>query len=157
MGVDEDGKKTGLVGVSSPVFPPKAVLDPSLLPAIDLTLPQATQAIMRTAAAKPTQEYIKLWKECKASGKVDIEGILRQQTDVITNDTTLLQILQKMEKLGLLAQEEKRVESRSITGLDKRTFWIIPSNEAPRCMVVDTEDEVEHLAAMKIQLAPHSG
>lgn len=154
MGVDEDGKKTGLVGVSSPVFPPKAVLDPSLLPALDLTLPQATQAIMRTATAKPTQEYIKLWKECKVSGKVDIEGILRQQTDVITNDTTLVQILEKMEKLGIIALQEKRVESRSITGLDKRTFWIIPSNESPRCMVVDTEDEVEHLASIKIQLSP---
>ena len=88
--VDDENKKTH-VAVSCPVYPPKPVLDYSLVPSLDLTLPQATQALMRTPAAKPTQQYIALWKECKAAGAVPA-GPAAGNKDAITGDTTLAQV-----------------------------------------------------------------
>ena len=127
QGTDEDGKKTSsLEGTSSPVYPPKPLLDPTLLPSLDLTMPQATQAIMRNAAAKPTQEYIKLWKECKTAGVIDTVKILEQQTGLITSDTTIYDILLKMEAIGKMAFEEKRIETRNVTGM-YYTYYITVS------------------------------
>ena len=91
---DEESKKKVLRGVSASVFPPKPVLDYSLLPPLDLTtaqvshlflntyskaldvhqnmgtqyLSQATTILMKTSKAKPMQQYLSLWRECKASG-----------------------------------------------------------------------------------------
>ena len=64
---------------------------------------------------------------------------------------TIQQILLKMENLGIQAQAEKRIETRSITGLDKRLFWIIPGNESPRCLDLKTDEEIEFLASIKFE------
>ena len=72
--VTDDENKETKVSVSCPVYPPKPVLNYSLVPSLDLTMPQATQAIMKTPAAKPTQQYIALWKECKAAGSIPSAG-----------------------------------------------------------------------------------
>jgi hypothetical protein len=155
-GVDEEGKRTGLEGVSTLLYPPRAVLDPSLLPALDLTLPQATQALMR-ARAQPTQEYIQLWKESKARGAVDLEGLARRQGDAVTPDTPIRDLLARMEALGARAQLEGRLELCAVTGIDHRVFWVVPANETPRCKDLATDLEVEHLAAIKFILGDYSG
>ena len=72
---------------------------------------------MRNPSAKPTQEYIKLWKECKTAGIIDTHKILEQQTGLITSDTTIYDILLKMEAIGKVAFEEKRIETRNVTGI----------------------------------------
>ena len=72
---DEDGKKSGITGVSNSVYPPKPVLNPAFLPDLTLTLPQATTQIMKNTQAKPTQEYIKLWKDLKAKGEGKFKNI----------------------------------------------------------------------------------
>ena len=87
-------------------------------------MPQATQAIMRNPTAKPTQEYIKLWKECKTAGVIDTHKILEQQTGLITSDTTIYDILLKMEAIGTVAFEEKRIETRNVTGMSYYTYYI---------------------------------
>jgi hypothetical protein len=148
--VNEDGKKEGMAGVSAPVYPPKAVLDYSLLPALDLSMAQATQAIMRTAAAKPTQQYIQLWKQCKADGVIPEAAPV--DPDMITADTTIKEILMKMEALGVAAEDNKAVESRTVTGVADRRFWIVPGNEMPTCTDMESFEDITYMAAMKFTL-----
>lgn len=148
--VDENGKKKGMANVTTSVYPPKVILDYTLLPQLDLTLPQATQAIMKNAAAKPTQQYIALWKECKANGS--IPSILTSNDDIITASTTLKEILIRMELIGIANEEAKIIESRNITGLSSKRFWIIPSDETPTVEHLEASEDVEKLAAIKIIL-----
>lgn len=143
-----DGVKTSQ-SVSSPVYPPKPVLNPALLPSLDLTLPQATAAIMRTAAAKPTQQYIALWKECKAAGKlIETNGA----SDAITLNTTLREILERMIVLAEEALEERRLQVKSVSSLRGRRIWVIPGGETPICKDLESDEDVEYLAAIQIQL-----
>jgi hypothetical protein len=147
--VDEEGKKTH-VGVSSPVYPPKPTLDYSLIPSLDLTLAQATQAIMRTPAAKPTQQYIALWKEFKASGSIPASAAVTK--DAITESTTLGEILAIMSKLAEKAEADKIIETRAIPSLVGRKMWVIPGSETPACRDFESGDDIEALAAIKIVL-----
>lgn len=66
--MNSDTKSKVSQPISTPVYPPKVMLNYSLLPSLDLSLAQATQAIMKTPACKPMQQYIAAWKEAKASG-----------------------------------------------------------------------------------------
>jgi len=148
--LDENGKKKGMANVTTPVYPPKIILDYTLVPPLDLTLPQATQAIMKNAAAKPTQQYIALWKECKANGSIPTTAM--SSSDVITAATTLNEILMRMESIGIADEAAKKIESRNITGLVSKRFWIIPSDETPTVQDLETSEDVEKLAAIKIFL-----
>ena len=148
---DEDNQKTK-VAVSCPVYPPKPLLDYSLVPALDLTLPQATQAIMRTAAAKPTQQYIALWKECKASGVIPSAAATVDNKDAITETTSLAEILAIMSRLAESAEKAKIIESRCVPSLVGRKIWVIPGSETPVCCDYESGEEIESLAAIKILL-----
>ena len=144
-----DGVKT-TQSVSAPVYPPKPVLDTSLLPPLDLSLAQATTAIMKTPAAKPTQQYISLWKECKAAGEIrKAEG----SDGVITNNSTLREILEQMIVLAQKSLENRSLDVMSISSLSGRKLWIIPSSETPICRDMETDEEVEFLAAIEIDLS----
>jgi hypothetical protein len=147
--VDEDNKATK-VSVSSPVYPPKPVLDYSLIPSLELTMPQATQAIMRTAAAKPTQQYISLWKEFKAAGAIPAVAETIKDSKTITESTTLNEILEIMAQLAEEAEDAKIIESRAVPSLKGRNMWVIPGSETPVCCDLETGGEIESLAAIKI-------
>ena len=134
--------------VTSTIYPPKPVLDPSLLPSIEITLQQATMAIMKTPAAKPTQQYIALWKEFKASGKVPT---LQDDPNKITNETTLKEILMKIETLSDLFLIQKKIDQKNLTNISDRHFWLIPGEEAPGCKTIEG-DNVASLASIKILL-----
>jgi len=54
---------------------------------------------MRTAAAKPTQQYLALWRECKERGSLPAPPD-EKAADVITEHTTITQILERMAKIG---------------------------------------------------------
>jgi ubiquitin-activating enzyme E1 len=138
------------VSVSSPVYPPKPVLDYTLLPALELSLAQATTAIMRTAAAKPTQQYIALWKECKAAGYVPATH--GANVDAITYSTTLREILTRMIVLADKSLQESNLQVKSISSLEGRRVWVIPGAETPICRDMDTEEDVEFLASISIDL-----
>jgi ubiquitin-activating enzyme E1 len=103
---DEENKSTN-VSVSSPVYPPKPILDYTLIPSLELTMPQATQAIMRTPLAKPTQQYIALWKEFKALGSIPVNVGLVKDAKTISENSTLCEILEIMSILAEEAEASK--------------------------------------------------
>ena len=87
------------------IYPPKPVLDYSLIPALDLTKAQATQTLMRNPKAKPLQQYIALWSECQKNGVIP-DGPA-DSGDTVTSDTTLKDILFKM---AAVAERRRRIE-----------------------------------------------
>lgn len=147
---DPETKNKQSQGVSAPVYPPKPVLDYSLVPSLELTLAQASAAIMKTPAAKPTQQYLGLWREFKAAGAVPPQPTLSE--DVITENTTLKQILQRMVTLADQAERQGLVETKAISTLKGRKFVVIPGSEAPLCVHAETGEDIEHLCAIKIVL-----
>lgn len=147
---DPETKSKQTQGVSAPVYPPKPVLDYSLVPSLDLTLQQATMAIMKTPAAKSTQQYLALWREFKAAGAVPPQPALSE--DVITEGTTLRQILQRMVVLAEGAEKQGAIETKAISSLEGRNFVVIPGGEAPLCQHIESGDDVEYLCAIKITL-----
>lgn len=149
--VDDDNKATN-VSVSSPVYPPKPVLDYSLVPSLDLTMPQATQAIMRTAAAKPTQQYIALWKEFKIAGSIPAASAQKEDKNTITERSTLIEILEIMGNMADMAESAKTIDTRAIPSLVGRKMWVIPGSETPSCCDLATGEEIEALASIKIVL-----
>lgn len=151
--VTDDDNKSTTVSVSSPVYPPKVILDYSLIPSLDLTMPQATQAIMKTPTAKPTQQYIALWKECKANGLIPSNNTnTSNDKKTISESTTLLEILQIMSDIACEAENGKIISFRAIPSLIGRKIWVIPGSETPLCSDMNTGDEIEFLAAIKITL-----
>lgn len=153
--VESDGKKE-TVGVSSKVYPPPLQLDYSLLPSLELSLPQAMQQIMKNPAAKPTQQYIALWKECKANGSLptagngnDSEEGDGKALEPINENMTLKQVLERMSMLGDIALGKREIESKAISHLELRKFVVIPS---PVVKVIESGEDVETMAALKIML-----
>jgi len=147
--VENEGKKD-LHPVTSRVFPPKPVLDYSLVPDITLTKAQATQQLMRNPRAKPLQQYIALWAECAKEGAIP-DGPA-DTGDAITNETTLKQILQRMSAQAEAALDSKLIDEAAISALDGRRFWLIPASDTPMCSHVESYDDVTYLSAFKIML-----
>ena len=147
---DSESKTKQVQGVSAPVYPPKPVLDYSLLPSLDLSLAQANMAIMKSPNAKPTQQYLALWREFKAAGAVPPQPPVSE--DAITDSTTLKQILQHMVALAEVAETRGEIETKAISHLTGRKFIVIPGSEAPLCQHAETGDDIEHLCAIKIVL-----
>lgn len=148
--VDEESKTKELGGVSASIYPIKPVLDYALLPSLELTVAQASMAIMKTPTAKPTQQYVALWREFKAMGYVPAPPAA--SGDVITEHSTLRDILRKMSALAEESIANGSLEMSGISLLDKRQFVVIPPSETPACVHAETGEEVEHLAAIKIML-----
>lgn len=144
---EEEGKGKQRQGVSAPVYPPKPVLDYSLIPSLDLTLPQATMLIMKTPLAKPSQLYIGLWREFKATGVIPSQPIVSE--DIITENSTIKQILQQMVYLAEQAEINKLIDTKAISNIDSKKFVIIPSSEAPWCVHTESGDDIEHLSTLK--------
>ena len=139
--------------VSAPVYPPKPILNYALLPSLDLTLAQATGAIMKNPSAKPTQQYIALWKQCKAEGKIPTPGDKGSQAEVtITENSTLREILEFMAQLATAAEECGKIDSKAISSLAGRKLWVIPSAETPMFKDVETMDDIDHVASIKIDM-----
>lgn len=137
--------------VSSPVYPPKVSLNYELLPSLDLSLNQATSAIMRNPLAKPTQQYIALWKQSKADGFIPTASP-DANPDLITEATTLREILEKMASLAAVAESEGKIDNKAISSLAGRKLWVIPGAETPMCKFIETGEDIDHLAAIKIDL-----
>eukprot|EP00599_Poterioochromonas_sp_BG-1_P001083 CAMPEP_0173153034 /NCGR_PEP_ID=MMETSP1105-20130129/12607_1 /TAXON_ID=2985 /ORGANISM="Ochromonas sp., Strain BG-1" /LENGTH=1169 /DNA_ID=CAMNT_0014068867 /DNA_START=356 /DNA_END=3865 /DNA_ORIENTATION=- len=146
---DEENNQKQLKGVSTSIFPPAVVLDYSLLPSLDLTLPQASGEIMRNKAAKPTQQYISLWKSCKEKGVIPPQP---SAENLITESTTLRDILLRMSQLAESSAERKDIDLKAISKAEHRKFVVIPGSEAPMCSDVETGDTIENLCAIKIVL-----
>lgn len=148
--VTDESKEKRTQGVSTPIFPPKPKLDYSLLPSLDLTLAQATMAIMKVPAAKPTQQYLALWKQCKQDGIIP-DGP-QDSDNAITMDTTLKEILLKMAKMGEEATKKQLIDTATVSSLDGKLFYLIHGSESPICCDIDTEEAVENLCSIKIML-----
>ena len=147
--VEREGKKEKC-SVSTSVFPPKPVLDYSLLPPLDLTKAKATQELMRCAKAKPLQQYIALWAECQSKGSIPTGSTA--SADQITGDTLLTDILKRMAVLSAKALEAKTIDQSTITALDGRLFWLLPPSDTPVCIDANTGEDVVSLPAFKIML-----
>ena len=78
---------------------------------------------MKNPGCKPTQQYISLWKECKA--KDEIPKVSMDSADIITSSTTLKEILVRMEKKGIEAESSKEIQSRIITGMSLLLLYYI--------------------------------
>ena len=139
--------------VSAPVYPPKVVLNYALLPPLDMSMAQATGAIMRNKDAKPTQQYIALWKQCKADGALpSAEEIAAMNSVAITGNSTLYEVLSHMVTLAAELEAEGKIDTRVITDLKGRKIWVIPSAETPSCRDIETGDDIDHMAAIKIDI-----
>eukprot|EP01033_Poteriospumella_lacustris_P001011 gene1012-728_t len=152
--VTTDGKKE-TVGATSKVYPPAPVLDDSLLPALDLSMQQATMALMRNPATRAqSQPYLALWKQrvaAAASGEVAAStGSAKDKP--ITANTTIREILERMSVLGDEAVAQGKLETKTISQLPLRKFVVLPGNETPSVQWKETGDDVEHLVALKILL-----
>ena len=147
--VESDGKQTQSP-VTAPVFPPKPVLDYSLIPPLDLSKAQATTTLMRNPKAKPLQQYIALWDQCKSDGMIP-EGPT-DDGDSITGATTLRDILAKMAALAEVAKKNRTIDSVAISALAGRKFWMIPSSDTPMCVHAESFDDITTMVALKITL-----
>jgi ubiquitin-activating enzyme E1 len=147
--VETEGKKSESP-VTAPVFPPKPVLDYSLVPALDLSKAQATQSLMRNPKAKPLQQYIALWSECQKSGMIPSGP--DDTSDAITGETTLREILHKMAALAKQAKENRAIDNMAITALEGRQFWLIPSSDTPMLVHAESFDDVTMMVSIKITL-----
>ncbi len=148
--VDADTNEKGRVGVSSPIFPAKLVLDYSLIPSLELTLQQATTAIMRNPAAKPTQQYLKLWRDAKENGYLPPQPAV--PPDTITENTTIRAILERMSSLSEAAEATKFIDLRAVSHIPLRSFVVIPGGETPTCRHIESSDMIEHMCAIKFML-----
>lgn len=149
--VSDDNSKDKMVqSATTPVWPPKVSLDYSLVPSLDMTMPEATKVIMKTAAAKPTQQYLALWRDCKGKGAIPPQPPVDE--DAINDSMTLVQILGKMSKIAENAEKKKTIETRTIPSLEGRQFIVIPGSETPMCSDIETGDNIEHMCALKITL-----
>jgi ubiquitin-activating enzyme E1 len=147
---DENSKDKMVQGATCRLWPPKLAMDYSLVPSLDLTLPQATMAIMKTAAAKPTQQYVLLWREAKAAGVMPPQPPLDE--DAIADTMSLVEILTKMSKVAEDNERRKTIDTRAIPSLVGRKFIVIPADEVPLCYDIESGDEIEHMCAWKITL-----
>jgi len=147
-GVDAEGKKF-TAPAAARVYPALKPLDYALLPALDLTPAQATKALMQKGA-RPQQRYEEAWAKCVAAGRIEAPP-----TDAfaITPDMTLAQVLHAMQAKGAHDEEHKidGFAAKSVSCIDERTFWMVPSGECPSCTDEDGE-EIAFLAALKINL-----
>jgi len=146
---DENGKKIkALSSVTTRVFPALAPLDYSLVPALDLTPAQATKAIMSNPRARPQQRYEGLWAECVAAGKIESPPA---DPMAITPDSTLRHVLHCMQAKGEHGEQTKTLVHKTVSCIDNRMFWVIPSAEAPICCDEDGE-QIDSIASIKIIL-----
>jgi ubiquitin-activating enzyme E1 len=146
--VDAEGHKS-TVPSTARVFPASKPLNYALIPSLDLSPAEATKALMR-AGARPQQQYESAWAACKAAGKIEAPPV---DPLAITPDTTLAQVLSIMQQKGELA-EQHQVDGfayKTVSCIDQRKFWVIPSSECPGCN--DEEGEpIDTLASLKIKL-----
>merc|ERR1719253_1747192 len=153
--VEEDGKEVK-IPVSANVFPPTVAIDVALLPPASESQGGAMKAIQTNQAIPPAHKmkYITAWSKMKQTGQPP------QSEEAPTMDMSLKDILRMMEKKGNAAIQDGSIMSKmgaNISGLDGRSFWIIPADQTPSCVTV-LEDpaaeglDVRHLAAIRIPL-----
>jgi len=147
--VESEGK-VALGPVSASVFPPKPVLDYSLVPDLALAKGEATKQLMRNPKAKPLQQYIALWSDCVKTGTIPSGPA--DSGDTITGDTTLKEILNRMATKAQNELASKSIKEAAISALEGRKFWVIPGSDTPECSHAETFDDVTYLPAFKIML-----
>ena len=145
--LDEE-KKEVIKDVTTRVFPPEPILDYGLIPSLDLSKAQATMALMKVPAAKPVQKYIALWEKCKESGMIPPQPAPR--ADEITENSTVRQILELMAARADALEAEGKVDTKAISGLAGRRFWVIPGDETPTCVHSESGDAIFKLASLRV-------
>lgn len=142
------GTKGG-IPYSTSIYPPKPVLNASLLPSLELSLNQATAAIMRNPACRPTQAYIGLWKECNARGSLP-DGSEKEMA--ITESMTLKAILDVLASQAVNAEESKKIDTKVISNMSSRKIWVIPGTETPSFRDINNGEDIDKMCAIKIIL-----
>ena len=152
------------------VFPTKPPLDFSILPSLDLKLPDAMKAINSVYRVN-NLEYINIWRKCKADGAIP-SASTGSDSNAITADMTLKEILLKMESLGTELEEKGsicfvrvlsyvtlilnlstvgEIVQKNMIHIGERIFFLIPGEETPFCETLDGES-IKFLASIKIML-----
>ena len=137
--------------ITTAVYPPPPVLDHSLLPSLDLAKGQAMQALMKTpAASRAVQKYLALWEESKKAGSVPPQPVLDPR-ETITEASTMRDILRRMAALGDEWLAQKKIDSKTIAGLDGRRFWVIRTAETGPATLVhaESDEDIAQMAAIK--------
>ena len=57
-----------------------------------------------------------------------------------------------MEAIADSMKAEGKIDSKNVSFISQRAFWVIPGSEAPVCKSLDSGDDVDALAAIKIEL-----
>jgi len=139
---DKDGKPFQAPKTAN-IYPPPVVLDPSLLPGLDLSKQQAMMALMKTPAAKPTQAYLQLWQKSKDLGQIP------PMEETISKDSTLKSILMQMQKKCDSKVASGEMDTPILSDMENRKFWVITPEFCPAVVETSTQDDVT-LAALKI-------
>lgn len=145
---DEEGKDL-VINFTSPVYPPAAILDYSLLPSLELTKAQAMQQLPNGPIK---MKYLNLWSECKAAGAIPPQPA--PAADVVMESTTLRQML---EIMAVKAEEAVKAGSvdkgkKSISEVNDRQFWVILGKDCPSMEHTESGEYVESCASFKIML-----
>jgi len=158
----ESGKEN--VPVSTIVYPPPVAFDYALMPALTVSQGDAMREIMGSKVIPQVakMKYLNEWKTAQAKGSFPEGGA--DPKLVITNDSSLRQVLEVMARKAEIAVTEGKIDPKlgvtiDLESLKTRKFWLIQSDETPSCdtvpTYVDGDDEaieVKHLAAIKIPL-----
>jgi hypothetical protein len=72
--------------------------------------------------------------------------------DVITESSTLLQVLNKMARVAEDALASGAIDSKTVTTLAGRRFWLLPGKDTPACSHAETGEDIENMAAIKFIL-----
>lgn len=146
---ESDGKKF-VQSVTTQIFPPAEVLEYGIIPSLTLSKADAMKAIRQSPKGLASlQKYLNLWEKFKAEGHVPPQP---DASHAITADTTLRQTLEIMAVKAELKVLVKEVDTKNIADVSTRSLWVIPGGEGPVTVHAESEEEVAHLAALKILL-----
>jgi hypothetical protein len=151
---EDDVGKEMKCPVTAPVYPPPLVIDPELLPALDVGQAGAMRAITTNPKIpqKDKMKYLGVWREAAAKGAVP-----PPETNAVREDMTLVEILELMEQKATDAMASGTLHpkwGKNVTIIGKRKFWLVPAEETPSCNLEGEEEDtpVRHLAALRIPL-----
>ena len=144
------GKTNVGSAMSAKVFPPEEVLDPSLLPPLDISQNDMIRAIMANKAIVFKQKYHKLWRDCKAAGTT----ALPLKKDVITGSTTLKEVFYILEEMADIAMAKKELVDKYMSYTASRRFIVLNKHTGLLdCTDIQSGEEVEFLYNIEFDMS----